>query len=70
MKEFCTNWLRENEDEINLKLGNPRDNFRFLHGIYVVPLTDKHTIPLLKRVGELIPIREEGRNKDGDVGLV
>ena len=50
MKQFCSAWVKENEDEINLTLGDVRDHFQFLHGIYVIPSTAKHNVPLLQKV--------------------
>ncbi len=50
IKQFCTNWLRENKEKINLNLDNSSDHFKFLHGINIVPSTSKHTIPLLQKV--------------------
>ena len=50
MKQFCKTWAEQNAVEINLTLGDARDHFQFMHGIYVVPSMSKHTVPLLQKV--------------------
>lgn len=50
MKSFCTKWRNDNSTQLYLELGDPADDLKFLHGIYIAPSTSIVTVPHLQKV--------------------
>ena len=50
MRAYCTQWCDDNSTQLYLDLGDPADDLKFLHGIYLAPSSSVNMVPRLQNV--------------------